>query len=247
MAQKPTPNTPRDRRGPLLRGLQDHDRDLIAQTVAERSTADATTGCLIWRGRTAPSGYPLTGRASTRNYVHRLVAHAEAGFPGDIRAFPPVHHVCGQRRCVAAEHLQLVTRAHNALEAQVRNALLRRIRQLTAIVESLAPDHPDLPWIGLHGDGRPAPTRSSTTRDEKPQALIAQLSNRAAYRQRLADNQARRFRQVIQVQNLVDAGRTAPEALAEVGISRAVHQDWRARLDVWLRDHGPLRPGPVQD
>jgi hypothetical protein len=48
--------------------------------------------CWVWLGARDASGYSFSGRTTTRRFVHRLVAWAVAGFPGELTDFPSVRH-----------------------------------------------------------------------------------------------------------------------------------------------------------
>lgn len=70
--------------------------------------------------------------------AHRVMAQATYG---DIKD-KPVHHKCGDRRCVNPAHLQVVRPIENVAEMLERNAYLRRIAELEQVLRSTHPHHP---------------------------------------------------------------------------------------------------------
>jgi hypothetical protein len=55
--------------------------------------------CLSWEGTLTADGYPV-------GQIHRKVAQA----PSD----KVVHHICGNKKCVNPDHLQVLTQAHHS-------------------------------------------------------------------------------------------------------------------------------------
>lgn len=72
---------------------------------------DPNTGCVVWQGSTRPFGY---GRISIDNYtrpVHRVAYELFAPIPESL----VLDHLCRNRACINANHLEPVTVAENNL------------------------------------------------------------------------------------------------------------------------------------
>jgi hypothetical protein len=77
------------------------------QVLIERGPLD--TPCHVWQGATM-WGYALRRVDGIRKVEHRRVwenAH------GEIPAGYDIHHICGQRRCINLEHLEMLTRSEH--------------------------------------------------------------------------------------------------------------------------------------
>lgn len=217
--------------GPVEAAIQKRDKDALYEALHERTYRDEH-GCLRWTGNRRPNGYGMTGRDRTNRLVHRTVAWAEAGFPGQMRDFPPVHHLCGTRDCIEPTHLAPATALMNAIEASARNTAIRRIRSLENAVRELQPDHPVLEF----------PSVSETALLPLRAGRSCETARERIKRKQAADEQARkrsenanlRFQQVLEVQQLVSNGTIEREALAAVGIHRRVYQHWAKVLEEWL-------------
>jgi hypothetical protein len=226
---KPAGRVPTDRRGPIERALSIQDRDLLISTVESRSTPDAR-GCWIWNGAKGQNGYAYSGRVESRRSVSRIVGWADAGFPGDLKTFPPVGHSCGRRPCVNPAHLSPVTSHLNALEAKLRNTLVRRIRILEDAIRAIDPTHVVLDYAELR-DSPESTIFESGTADEHPAGLIRRLKSKGDFEERHRLNRLKRLKQVVAVRKHSDAGLNIHDALAKEGLSRAVFDTWKVRLD----------------
>lgn len=223
--------------GPLERSIRNHDLEPLMRIIRSRCTLSSTDtpGCWSWRGSKTTGGYAYMGRARTNRLVHRVVAWATDGFPGELSAFPDVHHVCGVRICVNPAHLVPATASANVLESSVRNALFERIRRLEDALRETDPGHQ---LLGSRRRLSGEATHSIPDRGlayESPAARVRKLEKAT---QRLAEakaHEALRFRQVIAVQKLIGAGKPRADAMLEVGISRSGYDDWKPRLQEFLR------------
>lgn len=74
-----------------------------------------STPCLIWQGYVAPTGYGELRDGATRWLAHRWAFEQARGpIPEDHH----LHHLCEQKDCINAEHLQPMTvSAHRLLHA----------------------------------------------------------------------------------------------------------------------------------
>ena len=142
------PRNPR-RLGAIQRAILARDADALLAELTSRAHLEPS-GCLLWT-RQSPDGYPMIGSGDTAAYVHRLVAWASRGFPGELRQLPVTHHTCANRRCIQGDHLELVSSLLNTVEAQTRTMLVNRIRELESIVRSYDPNHKGLQFPALEG------------------------------------------------------------------------------------------------
>jgi hypothetical protein len=223
----------RNRRlGPIEAAIQARDRDALLHALSARTRREPTTGCLRWTGNRRPNGYGMVGRGPTNHLTHRLVAWADAGFPGELRGFPPVHHLCGTRDCIEGTHLASATSLINALEASVRTTALRRIRELEDAIRALQPDHPALDYPEFTETPLPLPRSGRVF--ETPRERLKRKEAADALARKRSENANHRFRQVLEVQQLIGAGATERHALATVGIHRRVYQHWAGQLTQWM-------------
>jgi hypothetical protein len=229
LGKKPAGRGPSDRRGPIERALSTRDRDLLITTVESRSASDGN-GCWVWKGAKNQNGYAYCGRLASHHIVHRIVAWAEAGFPGELRTFPPVGHACGQRACVNPQHLSPVTSHMNSIEASLRNALLRRIKALEEVVRLFDAEHEVLDYPQLKNTSH-GHAIGNTRSQVHPAATVRRFKQKGDFEERQRLNSVRRFEQVLAVRKYRADGLNVPESLAKVGISRAVFDDWKGRLD----------------
>lgn len=220
------------RLGPLERAIQTRDSESVISTIRRRCTIVSSPAgiCWIWQGAKRTDGYPYTGRARTNRLTHRVVAWANNGCVGAIADYPHVHHLCGITTCVNPEHLVPTTDLINNIERSTRNALLHRIEQLTEALREIEPRHALLAGVwGPTGAGPNLKIKLGATY-QSPRLQLRRMSSRAAYDNSRSENQARRFKQVIEVDSLVARGHTKAAALAEIGIDRTAYYEWRSRM-----------------
>jgi hypothetical protein len=88
--------------------------------------------CIQWRGYVMLNGYGQAYRDGRRGYAHRFAYEdAHGAIPGDMH----VHHICGNRRCVNPQHLELLSNAdhHGAAgHGKLTRADAERIRGMLA-------------------------------------------------------------------------------------------------------------------
>lgn len=82
------------------------------------------SGCLLWTGACNDDGYPYVSVGGRMTGAHRVVYEA---LVGPLARGEPVHHRCGNRRCVLPEHLQAATVATNNLEMLARQGYEARL------------------------------------------------------------------------------------------------------------------------
>lgn len=127
-------------RGAPKRYIRGHGSRGTGVPMLERCTYDEVTGCLVWQGGVTPAGYGHTSYLGKHDYVHRFVYEDQHGcIPSGMQ----VHHLCANRACQNAEHMQLVnSQEHGALSSGQRTrpnnntkltqAKARQIRSLAA-------------------------------------------------------------------------------------------------------------------
>lgn len=232
------PNTPttdapkRSRLGPIEAAIRDRDVEALRAAIAPRTSREPGSSCWLWTGAHTPSGYARVGRGATAKSVHRIVAWAEAGFVGDLKAFPHVHHLCGPRKdCLNAAHLVPVSSALNTLEAGARGYFRKRILDLEDALRSLVPDHPLLSTLPTVGE---TPALLNPKRTASPRERVRLRAAAIRQREERERNRQFRFEQVLRVQQLRREGRTYRQAIAEVGIARRTYEHWADQLRNWL-------------
>lgn len=224
------------RYGPIRRSLLTHDFALLYETVRERCDIDPEDPDSCWRVRTSlvGAGYAYIGRAGTRQFLHRVMAFAADGFPGELRAYPSVHHLCGVRRCVRPEHLSKATDLLNTIESRARTALLDRIRALQEALREVQPDH-SLLLDGWGTSSNSLPGRLNTAAShETPAERVKRRRRRQDWDDRLKSIERRRFKQVLDYQRLRASGLSSTEALGRVDLTRSTASDWSIRLAAWM-------------
>lgn len=82
----------------------------IARYLA-RTVATEDGGCLIWQGWINKRGYPEVVVNYRKTILHRLVYEAVVG---PIPAGVDLHHRCGRRSCISADHVEPVTHDDHA-------------------------------------------------------------------------------------------------------------------------------------
>ena len=98
-------------------------------------------GCRLWNGALDSRGYPIMGhRDFNTRLVHRMAYMLATG--ETLEKHQPIHHKCGNTRCVEPSHLQLVETWENSAEMLERNFYLKRIAELEAALADASPDHP---------------------------------------------------------------------------------------------------------
>lgn len=218
--------------GPIERSIRTADWALLVGEIQGRTESDPSDseGCWIWTGALRANGYAYVGRAERNHLVHRVVAWGYAGFNGNIRAFPEVHHTCGRKACVNPGHLLPTTSLINTLESRVRNAVLRRNRALEDALRQISPGHPLLsPEWELKGV--PEMTMAHLTESsESRRSRLRRSDLKSAYERRLEVHRASRFQQVLTVDASYAKGVTRKESLKRAGMSRQAYDDWGRRL-----------------
>jgi hypothetical protein len=125
----------------LLVGYRDSDWPRFLRGLRATTAIGGDRGtCWVWTGSSCKDGYPRHRVGGRQQLVHRLALGAQMG--GADIGRTPVHHACGNRKCVNPDHLQLVTTAENNAEMLARTAFLSRIADLEAALAALDPHHP---------------------------------------------------------------------------------------------------------
>ena len=229
---QPTAEEQLSRFGPIERSIRTEDWDLLVSEIESRTKSDPSDpdSCWIWTGSLRANGYAYVGRAERNRLVHRIVAWAYAGFNGEIREFPEVHHTCGRKACVNPTHLLPTTSLINILEARVRNAVLRRNRALEDAVRQIFPAHPLLSPEWELKDIPEVTMAQLTESSESRRSRLRRLDVKTAYERSLEVHRANRFQQVLAVDTLFAKGATRKDSLKGAGMSRQAYDDWSRRL-----------------
>ena len=229
---QPTAEQQLSRFGPIERSIRTEDWDLLAGEIQSRTESDPADpdSCWIWTGSLRANGYAYVGRAERNRLVHRVVAWAYAGFNGEIRDFPEVHHTCGRKACVNPTHLLPTTSLINILESRVRNAVLRRNRALEDALRQIHPAHPLLSTEWELKDIPEMTMAQLTETSESRRSRLRRLDLKTAYERRLEVHRASRFQQVLAVDASFAKGATRKESLKRAGMSRQAYDDWGRRL-----------------
>lgn len=91
------------------------------------------TSCWVWQLFIGPNGYGRLGLDGSRKLAHR---HYYELHRGSIPAGKQLDHLCGQRACVNADHLEPVTNQENARrgrKTKLTPLLVREIRTLLSL------------------------------------------------------------------------------------------------------------------
>lgn len=87
------------------------------EELASKSVPEPNSGCLLWLGATADTGYASIGRGGKRHYGHRLAYEMKKG---PIPAGCLVMHTCDNRLCLNPDHLALGTDHKNAIDKEIK-------------------------------------------------------------------------------------------------------------------------------
>lgn len=88
------------------------ERDDVVQRLLVRSES-TDTGCIQWSGAVGPDGYGIVHWAGQQWKAHRAMWTARIG-PLPVDGDMTIDHLCGNRRCVNVDHMEVVTRAENS-------------------------------------------------------------------------------------------------------------------------------------
>ena len=242
-APKRKPRTPPNaearlaRFGDFERSIRTKDWELFLNEIRKRTWADPSDpdSCWLWlRGRRKTKNkdgrdYAYIGRGKTRRLVHRVVAWAHAGFPGELEDFPEIHHKCTVPHCQNPSHLQPITTMLNVLEARVRNMVLNRNHALESALRQFQPDHPLLVAVWELRESTEVEKERLTQVPQSRRSRLPRLGEKTPYEQRLQDIRRKRFEQVLEVDAKFAMGISRKEALESVGMSRQAYDDWSRR------------------
>lgn len=119
--------------GAFLQQLTSRVETLKAYLL-RKVTIDEDTGCFLWEGRVANSGYPQAscqvGGKQKRVTASRL---AYTLWKGPIPKGLVIGHLCHRPLCIRPEHLEAMTQGKNRQQAEDRkrvNAVLDRLRRV---------------------------------------------------------------------------------------------------------------------
>lgn len=101
--------------------------DALGRFLA-KAEVDQETGCWLWNGYVAPSGYGQIRIASRLYLAHRA---SYMVFVGEIPEGLQVDHLCRVTRCMNPSHLEAVTPKENTRRSTAGEATRRRHRAKT--------------------------------------------------------------------------------------------------------------------
>lgn len=84
--------------------------------LLERSQDNPVTGCREWKGVPNSNGYGKIGIGKKYYYAHRL---AYSAFKGNIPAGFDIRHLCHNKLCILAAHLDVGTRQDNIQDSAI--------------------------------------------------------------------------------------------------------------------------------
>jgi HNH endonuclease len=73
------------------------------------------TGCVEWRGMVNDQGYGLLKLGGKKRTAHKLLWEVTWG--GDVEPGYELHRICGNRRCLNPEHLEMLTRKEHVAKS----------------------------------------------------------------------------------------------------------------------------------
>lgn len=82
----------------------------LLERLNSRTSEPTASGCREWTGQKNPKGYGILFHAGGKRAAHRLLFEATNG---PIPSGQWIDHMCGNRSCVALEHLRAVTPSEN--------------------------------------------------------------------------------------------------------------------------------------
>lgn len=135
----------KSKRSPMRRAYEDGDMPGLLEAI-KASSRVTETGCWEWGRQKDKSGYAKVRWGNKGHAVHRLAALAKYGQP---ESEPVVHHKCANRACCNPDHLQPISQRENMAEMLQRNYYLRRIEELEAALQEVAPGHQALSHLAL--------------------------------------------------------------------------------------------------
>ena len=94
----------------MTKGVETTDLDIRSRIM--NNIAVSETGCWEWQRRVIPAGY---GYMSTRGKLRPVHRVSYEFFVGPIHPDQEIDHLCRNRKCVNAEHLEAVTHRINFL------------------------------------------------------------------------------------------------------------------------------------
>jgi len=98
------------------------DRYPLADRLADLSTPEPNTGCIIWLGATNDSGY---GRMKVRRRFRRAHIIAWEIECGAVPEGLVLDHTCRVRCCINPTHLEAVTQGENLRRGRIARGLSR--------------------------------------------------------------------------------------------------------------------------
>lgn len=227
--RRPSDTTPNAGRvGPLRQAMTDRDFDALLAEVRDRSDV-TSSGCWLWKGALSDLGYARALRPVV--LVHRAVAWANAGFPGDsLVGFPAVHHRCARKSCVNPSHLTPVTALVNHLEAQTRKAFREYQEALKEALRELEPNHRLLRMAYLYELDGVSQIGTTSAEMEPLGARLRRHAKNTAREIRARELEIERFAQVLEAKRLVAAGQTRHAAAAQLRMDLSTLASWEQKL-----------------
>jgi hypothetical protein len=97
-------------------------RGSVAERLERLSVPEPNSGCVLWLGCIAKSGYGRFGLRADDKHVTSAYVAAYLTFVGPVPPGMELDHLCRNRACIAVWHLEPVTHRVNLLRGETQAA-----------------------------------------------------------------------------------------------------------------------------